>query len=149
MMELNKRIENLALLYGDGADGACPTPAQWRALIDKAPDGGVTLINFFKMREEAVYPAGSETATDPGTGDEAFQRYAAVSGGVLEKVGGHFMLVAPCKGSLVGEDESWDLIAIGTYPDVDSVLALFEDEDYRRVYGHRTAACARQKVFFC
>ena len=69
MTDLEKRVENLALLYGDGADGACPTRAQWRTLIDKAPDGGVTLINFFKMRDNAIYPANGDAPANPGTGE--------------------------------------------------------------------------------
>ncbi len=149
MKDLEERIKNLAAIYGDGSDGACPTRAQWQALINDTPDGGVTLINFFKMRAHAQYPPGADAPAEPGTGDEAFQRYAAVSGGVLEKVGGHFTLVAPFKGSLIGDKEDWDLVAIGAYPAVENVLALFEDADYRGVYVHRTAACARQKVFFC
>lgn len=149
MKDFKKRIEHLVRQYGEGADGACPTMEQWLNLVTNTPEGSVTMINFFKMRDQADYRGAVDAPPQPGSGDDAFQRYAAVSGGVLNKVGGDFMLVAPFKGSLIGEPEDWDLIAIGTYPDVDAVLALFEDADYQSAFVHRSAACVRQKVFFC
>lgn len=139
-----KRVKQLMSHYGKGTDGSSPTLKQWRMLLALPPSGPVSLINFFKMRKRAQYPRGSEAT--PCSGEEAFQRYASVSGGALEQVGGQFLLVSPFKGSFMGQPEDWDLVAIGTYPNTDKVLSLFENAEYQQAYVHRTAACARQAV---
>lgn len=144
MSENEKRVERLIKDYGKGTDGSSPTLKQWHMLLALPASEPVSLINFFKMRERAQYPRGSSAA--PCSGEEAFQRYASVSGGALEQVGGQFLLVSPFKGGFVGQSEDWDLIAIGTYPNTDKVLSLFENTEYQQAYIHRTAACARQTV---
>lgn len=144
---MEKRVDQLVAWYGDGADGAGPTPAQWRHIVARPADSPVTLLNFFKLRAHAYY--AKEAVDNPGTGQDAFDRYAAVSMPTLQKVGGKFLLVAPFEEMFVGEKEDWDLIAIGSYPDSAALLALFEDADYRAVFFHRTAACERQRVVVC
>ncbi len=132
----------LVSLYGDGSDGAVPRPEQWARILGRAPDEGVTLINFFKFRETASY-AGEDAGT---SGNEAFNKYAAVSIPTMERVGGKFLLVAPFEASLIGVDEDWDLVAIGAYPNQQAFLDLYRDKAYREAFQHRTAACAAQKV---
>lgn len=80
------------------------------------------------------------------SGEEAFNRYASVSVPTLERVGGHFLHVGPFAGQFIGEDEDWDIIAIGSYPGRQALVDLYSDEGYRSVFVHRIAACARQKV---
>ena len=140
-----ERIENLIAAYGEG-DGR-PSRAQWQALSALPEETPVTLLNFFKFRAEARY--GGRSGEAPCSGAEAFSRYAAVSAPALERAGGRFTLLAPFGGSFIGGVEDWDFIAAGSYPGRNAVLALFEDEDYRRCYVHRLAACERQKVLFC
>jgi len=140
-----ERIENLIAAYGEG--GGLPSRAQWQALSALPEGTPVTLLNFFKFRAEARY--GGRSGEAPCTGPEAFSRYAAVSAPALERAGGHFRFLAPFGGSFIGETEDWDFLAAGSYPDRSAVFALFEDEDYRRCYVHRLAACERQKVLFC
>ena len=129
----SERVRALVAAYGDGSDGSVPTAAQWRALAERPPAPGPTLVNLFKFR-------GAE-------GQHAFARYSAVSAPALERVGGRFLLVAPFASTLVGEDEDWDLVAIGQYPDTAAVFALFEDAAYREAFAERRAACERQRVY--
>jgi uncharacterized protein (DUF1330 family) len=127
------RLDALIAAYGEdsGGTGAVPSPAQWQALAALDPAKPVTLINYFKLAPQ---------------GNEAMMNYAAVSMPTLEKLGGRFLLTAPFAGTLMGEAEDWDMIAIGTYPEARLVFALFEDPAYREAYAHRKAACLRQKV---
>lgn len=141
------RIAALVAAYGEGADSAAPRAAQWQALLARPAAAPVTLINFFKLRAAANYPV--RAGVPACTGQEAFGRYAAVSAPGLEKVGGHFLLLAPFEAAFIGEAEDWDFVAVGSYPDKDAVLALFEDADYRKAWIHRVAACERQKVLIC
>ncbi len=133
------RAAELMQWYGAGTG---PTAAQWRRVLDGPGGSPVTLINFFKLRPMAAYAAGGT----PVSGFEAMMRYAAVSGPTLEKVGGRFLLSGPFETTLIGEDEDWDLVAIGAYPTRDALLALFDDAAYRDAWMHRVAAVERQRV---
>lgn len=146
---IEDRVAQLLAWYGEGADGSSSTSAQWRRIVSRPADRPVTLVNFFKLRDRAHYSDEAVAPPEPGSGKDAFDRYAAVSIPTMERVGGRFLLVAPFETSFVGADEDWDLVAIGTFPHKEVLLALWEDADYRACYPHRTAACARQKVMVC
>jgi uncharacterized protein (DUF1330 family) len=125
--DVERRVDELAAWYGDGG----PTRPQWQRVVSGPAGSPVTLINFFKLRP---------------TGMEAMMRYAAVSGPALERAGGRFLLSGPFESTLMGEDEDWDIVAIGSYPDRAALLALFADEAYRAAWADRAAAVARQRV---
>jgi len=131
----------LAKWYSDTFGAAAPSALQWKHLLDRPEDEPVTLVNFFKLRREAIYERENGLS-----GQEAFDRYASVSMPTLAKVGGVFLMVAPFEASFIGEDEDWDIIAIGKYPNKQAVFDLFDDESYRVAYAHRVAACAKQRV---
>lgn len=143
----NARLTHLIEVFGDGGDISGPTLAQWTSLASRPADAPVTLINFFKMRDAALYVSGSDAT--PCSGQEAFSRYAAVSAPGLDKVGGKFTLLAPFGASLIGAAEDWDFVAIGSYPNLAAVFALFEMPEYQAAFAHRVAACARQKTLIC
>ena len=143
----NTRLTQLARAYGDSSNGHAPSSDQWQALFARPADMPVTLINFFKLRGQAQYPANSDATACAG--QEAFSRYAAVSAPALETVGGKFVLLAPFEASLIGGAEDWDFVAIGSYPNTTAVLALFEMPTYQAAFTHRFAACERQKTLIC
>ncbi|MEP3246614.1 MAG: DUF1330 domain-containing protein [Sneathiella sp.] len=140
------RVDRLIAWYGNGEDGTCPTRTQWLHLLRRSDDAPITFVNFFKMRDEAIYPEGQGVSI---SGEAAFQRYATVSVPTVEKVGGRFLLLAPFEASFLGADENWDLVAVGAYPNAAAALNLYENEDYRAAFMHRRAACADQKVLVC
>lgn len=133
--------------YGDGADGLSPTPAQWKKVLDGPARSPITVINFFKLRGPGKEQGETHDSKPPLTGAERMMRYAAVSGPALERVGGHFLLMAPVETSLMGDDEDWDLVAIGKYPSRDALLTLFEDAEYVTAFADRRAALDRQRVW--
>ena len=49
-------------------------------------------------------------------------------------------------GALIGDEEDWDLVAIGRYPNLSSFLSLYQNQEYIRAFTHRTAALERQSV---
>ena len=144
-MNVNQQVTQFTSWYGSGSDGACPTESQWSQLLQRPADQPITLINFFKLRANAEYSEGQAAPT----GQEAFSDYASVSMPAMEQAGGSFLYVGPYQGMFMGEDEDWDLIAIGSYPNLDALIALYSDETYRSAFHHRTAACERQKVLVC
>lgn len=135
--EIQARIDGLLAAYGNGETGDTPTGntptgAQWRHVLQRDATAPITLINFFKIRDQA-----------------AFDRYAETSIPAMQAVGGEFLLIAPFEGMFLGEAEDWDLVAIGRYPNVAALLELFDNPDYAAAFPHRTVACARQKVMIC
>jgi len=144
-MDVNQQITQFMEWYGSGSDGNCPTKAQWTRILTRSPEQPLTLINFFEFRDKAAY----EDKTVAVSGEQAFSDYAAVSLPAMQRAGGSFLFVGPYQGMFLGEDEDWDLVAIGAYPDVKSFMALYSDELYRQAFHHRTAACKRQKVLIC
>jgi uncharacterized protein (DUF1330 family) len=139
--EKSKEFEALGAWYSEMYGRAAPTSKQWQALLDWPSDAPVTIVNFFKMADQAAYENEGKIS-----GQAAFSRYTAVSMPTLKKVGGKFLMVAPFEASFIGDEEQWDLVAIGQYPNRAAVLALFADEDYKTAYGHRVKACLNQKV---
>ncbi len=142
-MNVNETLSSLVDAYGDGADGNAPTPDQWRRVLERDPDSSFSLVNFFKFNDKADYGSGDEPEA---SGDEAFQRYADVSVPSMKGAGGEFLAVAPFAGSLLGNDQDWDLIAIGKYPNLKAFMSLYLNAAYIQAFRHRTAAVARQNV---
>lgn len=144
--EVDSTLADLLACYGDGADGSSPSACQWRALLEAPADGPVTLVNLFKLRRTAQYRAGEDDGAHAVSGQEAMMRYAAISGPALERAGGRFLVLGPMAGTLIGESEDWDAVAVGSYPNRRALLALFNDEAYRDAWRHRRAALDRQRV---
>lgn len=138
--DLTGRVERLRQQY---ASIGGPAAAQWDHLLSVPAGRPVSLVNLFAFREVAEY---ADPDVAPTTGRDAFDAYAAVSGPALDRVGGRFVHFGTHRGNLVGEEESWDLLVVGEYPDVAAVLALHEDPAYQAAYVHRVAACERQRV---
>lgn len=132
-------IQHLQDTYGAHCDST-PTGAQWRRVLERSDP--LTLVNFFKLRQRAVYPNPEEGIS----GQEAFSRYTAQSIPAVARAGGSFLFVGQFGGTFIGPDEEWDLVAIASYPSAEALVRLFEDPTYAEVYPHRTAACAAQKV---
>ncbi len=142
-MNVNETVQTMLDAYGDGSDGTAPTQEQWRRILNRDPDCGFSLINFFKFRETADY---GHTSFPEASGNEAFQRYADVSVPSMHRAGGEFLAVAPFAGSLLGSEQDWDLIAIGKYPNLAAFQALYSNPEYIEAFQHRTAAVSRQVV---
>ncbi|WP_299471972.1 DUF1330 domain-containing protein [uncultured Roseibium sp.] len=137
---MDEQLTQLTTWYSDAPDDSRPSAEQWQSILRRPSDAPITLINFFKLRELADYKnAGA-------TGQEAFNAYAEVSIPTMERVGGKFLFVGAFGGMFLGAAEDWDVIAIGSYPNLQALIDLYSDADYRKAFGHRTAACERQKV---
>lgn len=147
--QIDASVDQLCAWYGDGQDGSAPSADQWRQILERPANESITLINFFKYRQIAEYPQDSAQSRDQISGQDAFKLYSSVSIPTMERVGGKFLLVGPFEGMFLGEAEDWDLIAIGTYPNIESFVGLYTDPDYRVASQHRIAACKRQKVIVC
>lgn len=147
-LSLRDRVEALLKTWGTDAVGL-PDKDTWTTLADLPDDQPITLVNFFKMNDVAAYRPDDVTGVAKTTGEAAFEKYAAVSIPSVDKVGGRFLMVAPYSRAFIGDHEDWDLVAVASYPNPSAVIALFELDEYRAVYKHRTAACRDQRVSLC
>ena len=138
--DITFRVDQLRQSY---AEIGGPAPGQWERLLSIPADRPITLVNLFAFREAADY---GDSQAPPVTGQDAFNRYAAVSAPTLDGVGGRFVHFGSHRGTFVGDDESWDLVVVGEYPSLDALLSLYEDSGYRDAYRHRVAACSREQV---
>ena len=144
-----ERIDRIIEQYGEGYDAGMPDRQTWLALTEREKDEPLTLVNFFRFREIADYPEATDEAETDISGKEAFDRYAAKSGACLMNAGGSFLYAGAFAQGFVGDKEKWDLVVLGRYPSLDSLLALFEQNEYRSAYIHRVAGCADQRVSVC
>ncbi len=143
-LENSATLEKLIACYGDGADGSAPTPAVWQHILNRGAEQPLTLLNFFKLRGTAAYP---EETPAPGSGLEAFNRYAAISMPTMNAVGGTFLHMGPFEAMFCGAPENWDIIVVGTYPNTQALIDLVSNTAYQQAYKHRLAACETQKVY--
>lgn len=145
---IDVKIQGLAKAYSQWGDDA-PTEAQWKAIAERPEDQPLTLINYFKFREQAKYSGRIFSSSKGQSGQDAFGQYAAISMPAMDVAGGSFLHVAPFSGVLLGAHEDWDMIAIGTYPNLDAFYQLYSNPEYQSAFGHRVAACQRQKILVC
>jgi uncharacterized protein (DUF1330 family) len=127
---------SLARDYGMVVDDSGGVPA-----LDAVGDGPITFLNLFALEDVARYEDGTTC-----TGPEAMLRYSAVSGDRLAAVGGRFVAQALPTGLAWGEDDTWDVLVVATYPSVRAFWSLLADARYRQAFVHRRAAVARQRV---
>ena len=136
-------IEEILALYGEGKN--YPTYNQWKALFEGDLENPLTVVNFFRLREQA----DSAFINESMSGEQAFAKYAETSIPKVAEVGGHFVLRGMAEGDFIGENlESWDIVAIGQYPRRKDFIKLVMDQDYIRAFKYRQAAMETQNVYF-
>lgn len=146
---LNLNADEFVASFGNAGLPSVPSKDQWQRVLGRPDDQPITLINFFKLNEMANYPEGSAETSERISGEEAFNRYAAVSMPALQQAGGSFLMMGSMDGGFLGEDEDWDVVAIGQYPNKEAFLKLYGNPEYQKAFPHRSAACKDQKVYIC
>ena len=113
-----------------------PERAQFDAFKALPRDQPVNMLNLVRVRDVAVYPDGTERS-----GIEAYRRYGAESGPVLDRVGGSILWRGAFETVLIGpSDERWDFCFIARYPTAGAFLSMVTDPEYQKAVVHRTAA---------
>ncbi|TQV68137.1 DUF1330 domain-containing protein [Exilibacterium tricleocarpae] len=140
---MNHSIEELMKYYGDGNN--YPSKSQWKTLLAGDLNRPLTVVNFFRLRQQADFTI----IQTPMTGEQAFDEYAKTSVPKVAAVGGHFVLRGAIAGDFIGEDaKNWHIVAIGQYPRRENFIRLLEDQEYREAFRYRQAAVENQTVFF-
>lgn len=107
-------------------------------------DGPVWMVNLMRYKQRAEYADGRETTL---TGREADDEYAPF--GPLAAVGAEIVFVADVEDQFIGEEPTWDRIAVVRYPTRASFIEMQRREDFRKAHEHKEAGMAETIVIGC
>jgi uncharacterized protein (DUF1330 family) len=125
--------------------------AEVAALAGADGDGPVVMLNLNRYRERAAYEGDPPGGESPDvSGREAYLRYGAVAGAVLERVGGRILWHTDSSGTVIGADSDvYDEIIAVWYPSVAAFAALATDPETLEARAHRLAALERATLIRC
>ena len=119
-----------------------PTFEQIMPLAQDATPGPIAMVNLLKFRDRADYRDGRTT---DASGREAYMRYAAEMGPIVEAAGGRFLFSGDVKGLVIGEvDELWDAVGIVEYPSRAEFHRIATSAAVQAIGVHREAGLAGQ-----
>lgn len=119
-----------------------PTEAAAIALIRRAPQGPILMLNLLRFREVADYSTSVDLApASPIPGAEAYERYIRHARPHLEASGGAILFDGAGAGWFIGPPgERWDRALLIRQASLAAFLAFARNEAYLGGIGHRTAA---------
>ncbi len=119
-----------------------PDERQIRELVSRIDDGPVVMINLLKFRERARDSSES--------GAEAYGRYAAVVGGLIEDFGGRMVWRGRADQILVGDSEcDWDMAVLIEYPTRRAFLEMVSLPEYQEIHSDRDSGLERTSLIAC
>lgn len=136
---IDQRID--AILADGGPSFGEFNREQLRQMISVEEDSPFYMVNFIKFREFAVYPDGSDATL---TGREANARYNALP--IILEIGGRPVFVANVEQQLIGDETTWDQVAIVYYPSRAAFIAMLERDDFQETSIHKDAGVEKSVV---
>jgi hypothetical protein len=125
-----------------------PTQTSGAALVRRAIEGEIVMLNLLRFRKVADYWATPELAPDaPISGAEAHDRYVAHTMPYLRKSGGEVLFLGEGGHFLIGpENERWDRAMLVRQSSLRAFMAFAADKACLAGIGHRTAALADSRL---
>lgn len=119
-----------------------PSHENIQALLDRAIDGPVMMLNLLRFRDVADYSEHPHLApAEPITGRDAYDRYVRHTQPFLEATGGSVVMIGEGGNFFVGPiEERWDLAMLVRQNSVADFFSFASNPDYLTGTGHRTAA---------
>lgn len=91
-----------------------PSAETLMPLAQDPTPGPIAMVNLLKFHAEARYTDGR---AEKISGREAYMRYVAQMGPIVQAGGGRFLFSGEVKGLVIGEvEELWDAVGIAEYP---------------------------------
>jgi uncharacterized protein (DUF1330 family) len=120
-----------------------PTPEQFARLAGSADDGPVVMVNLLRFKATA----DGIDAADGISGQQAYERYAALAAPFLAAAGGRLLFAGRTQESVIGpEPAEWDLTLAVRYPSRGAFIAMATDPGYLAIHEHRAAALADSRL---
>jgi uncharacterized protein (DUF1330 family) len=125
-----------------------PSPEQLTALLERAPDGTLYMLNLLKFRERAEYADGRDSDL---SGAEAYAVYGQAVVKMLGDMGGRIAWAGFPNTLVIGDDGDgdWDQVAIVAYPSVDAFVEMTGSAEYQEAHVHREAGLESQLLINC
>jgi len=119
-----------------------PTFEQLMPLAQDPTPGPIAMVNLLKFRDKAEYKDGRR---DEVSGREAYLRYIAEMGPIVEAAGGRFLFSGDVKGLVIGAvEELWDAVGIAEYPSRAEFHRIATSPAVQAIGVHREAGLAGQ-----
>ena len=127
-----------------------PTEEQIATLQSLPMDTPIAALNLFKLNERAQYrPEDPEFGTPDAdvSGREAFDRYLAKAGAMLQNLGGRTVFASSIEQVMMGPDAlDFDLAAVMYFPTRSAFVAMMSDPDFQSSARHRYAGLAKHNM---
>lgn len=119
-----------------------PTFEQLRSLADDPTPGPIAMVNLLKFHEKAQYADGR---AEDVSGREAYMRYVAAMGPIVEAAGGRFLFSGDVHSLVIGEVEQlWDAVGVAEYPSRAVFHRIATSAAVQAIGVHREAGLAGQ-----
>jgi len=119
-----------------------PTFDQLMSLAQDPAPGPIAMLNLLKFRDKAQYQDGR---SDGISGREAYMRYVAEMGPIVEAAGGRFLFSGDVEQLVIGEvEEPWDAVGIVEYPSRAEFHRIATSPAVQAIGVHREAGLAGQ-----
>ncbi len=115
---------------------------QLTPLAQDPTPGPIAMVNLLKFRATAQYRDGRP---DDISGREAYMRYVAEMGPIVEAAGGRFLFSGDVQALVIGEvDDLWDAVGIAEYPSRAEFHRIATSPEVQAIGVHREAGLAGQ-----
>jgi uncharacterized protein (DUF1330 family) len=119
-----------------------PKFEQLMPLAQDPTPGPIAMVNLLKFHEKAQYSDGRDKDI---SGREAYMRYVAEMGPIVEAAGGRFLFSGEVRELVIGEvDELWDAVGIAEYPSRAEFHRIATSAEVQAIGVHREAGLAGQ-----
>jgi uncharacterized protein (DUF1330 family) len=124
------------------ANKVYPTFERLMPLAQDPTPGSIAIVNLLKFHDRAQYRDGR---SEDISGREAYMRYIAGMGPIVEAAGGKFLFSGDVKQLVIGEvEELWDAVGIAEYPSRAEFHRIATSPEVQAVGVHREAGLAGQ-----
>jgi uncharacterized protein (DUF1330 family) len=115
---------------------------QLMSLAQDPTPGPIAMVNLLKFRDKAHYQDGRP---DDVSGRDAYMRYAAEMGPIVEAAGGRILFSGDVRQLVIGEvEELWDAVGIAEYPSRAEFHRIATSPEVQAIGVHREAGLAGQ-----
>ncbi|MBI3783475.1 MAG: DUF1330 domain-containing protein [Deltaproteobacteria bacterium] len=119
-----------------------PKFEQLMPLAQDSTPGAIAMVNLLKFHDKAQYGDGR---SENISGRDAYMRYVAEMGPIVEAAGGRFLFSGDVKGLVIGEvEELWDAVGIAEYPSRAEFQRIATSPEVQAIGVHREAGLAGQ-----
>ncbi len=119
-----------------------PSFEKFMPLAEDTTPGPIAMVNLLKFHETSQYQDGRPNDV---SGREAYMRYIAEMGPIVEAAGGRFLFSGDVQGVIIGEvAEAWDAVGIAEYPSRAAFHRIATSPEVTAIGVHREAGLAGQ-----